>query len=572
MRIKMKDNTMKSNNLFGRVLVLVVFLMGISLSCTNLDEDLYDSVTPDQFLQGEEQFVSALGAAYSGMSGYASGGEFSVQEVSTDEMIVPTRGQDWDDGGHWRRLALHSYNYEDPEPNGAWGFYYGGINNCNRNIALFEDLAAEGQVSQEDADALIAELIVLREFFYFLAMDVFGNIPVVTDFKSDVLNPPTVPRAEVYAFIEESLSNNVPKLAKEKDGTTYGRMNYWGGRMLQAKLYLNAEVYTGTPAWSECIAACDDIINNGGFELTGNYFDNFSESNTGTNEMIFAVPHDQVFLTGFNLNMRTLHYGNQQTYNLTAQPWNGFCSLEEFYNSYEDEDLRKGDPGTLDGPAVRRGNFVAGYQYKSDGSPVSDGGWEKPDPENPEKPTDPDGEHLNLGSIGTGEPAINELGPQTLRQAGVRIGKWEFGLGSTDNMSNDYAVYRYADVLLMKAEALWRQTGSATNAEALALVNQIRARAGVDDLTTLDGPISFDIEGGVVDGGELFNERGREMFAEHQRRRTLIRWGLWTENEKWLPPVRNVGDVIESGDFTTIFPIPRSRLDANPELDQNPGY
>jgi len=568
----MKGNIMKSNYLFGKILVLVVFMMGVSQSCTNLDEDLYDSVTPDQFLQGDEQFVSALGAAYSGMRGYATGGDQSMQEVSTDEMLVPTRGQDWDDGGHWRRMSLHSYNYEDGQPNDAWGFYFGGVNNCNRNIALFQDLLASGQVEQEAAEALIAELTVLREFFHFLALDAFGNIPIVTDFKSDVANPPTVQRADVYAFVEESLRNNVDLLDKAKDGTTYGRMNYWGGKFLQAKLYLNAEVFTGTPQWDACIAACDDIINNGGFELTANYFDNFSAANTGTNEMIFAIPYDQVFLTGFNSNMQSLHYGSQQTFNLTSQPWNGFCSLEEFYNSYEDGDIRKGEPGTLDGPSTVRGNFLAGYQYKSDGSPVTDSGWEQPDPANPEKPTDPDGELLNLGSIGTGEPQVNEVGPQAIRQAGVRISKWEHALGATSEMSNDYAVFRYADLLLMKAEALWRKDGNPTDAEALALVNQIRARAGVADLTTLDGPVSFDMTGPVVEGGELYNERGREMFAEHQKRRALIRWGLYTEVDKWLPPVRNVGDVIEKGAHTTIFPIPRSRLDANPALVQNPGY
>ena len=246
--------------------------------------------------------------------------------------------------------------------------------------------------------------------------------------------------------------------------------------------------------------------------------------------------------------------------------------MEEFYNSYEDTDLRKGDAGTIDGPATRRGNFIAGYQYKADGTPVTDGGYEQPDPENPEKPTDPDGEHLNFGSIGSGEPIVNELGPQALRQAGVRVGKWEHELGATDAMNNDYAVFRYADLLLMKAEAVWRDNGNPADAEALALVNQVRTRAGVDDLTTLDGPVSFDMTGPVVGGGELFNERGREMFGEHQRRRALIRWGLYTEVDKWVPPVNNVGDVIEKGAHTTIFPIPRSRLDANPALTQNPGY
>jgi len=280
-----------------------------------------------------------------------------------------------------------------------------------------------------------------------------------------------------------------------------------------------------------------------------------------------------VFYKGFNLAVRTLHYGSQQTYNLTAQPWNGFCSLEEFYNSYADDDLRKGDVGTVDGPAKKRGNFIAGYQYAADGATkITDAGFEAPQPDRQPAPLlgDPDGEPLNFGNMFSDQPQINELGPQAYRQAGVRIGKWEIAMGSDPAaMSNDYAVFRYADVLLMKAEALWRTNDEAA---ALVLVNQIRNRAGIADLTTLDGPVSFDMDGGDVPGGELFNEIGREMFAENQRRQDLIRWGFFTQVDKWALPFYNPGDVLKTDDYTTIYPVPKPKLDANPNLQQNPGY
>jgi hypothetical protein len=137
------------------------------------------------------------------------------------------------------------------------------------------------------------------------------------------------------------------------------------------------------------------------------------------------------------------------------------------------------------------------------------------------------------------------------------------------NMSNDYPVFRYADVLLMKAEALFR---SGNAAEALPLVNQIRDRAGVPALTTLDGPLSFDLAAGDVPGGELFNEIGREMFAENHRRQDLIRWGFFTDVEKWVLPFYNPGDVMTTDDYTTLFPVHSDKLSANPNLTQNPGY
>jgi len=249
--------------------------------------------------------------------------------------------------------------------------------------------------------------------------------------------------------------------------------------------------------------------------------------------------------------------------------------MEEFYNSHDDADLRKGGAGTLSGPATKRGNFIAGYQYKAGGGLVMDDGFEVPQPNRLPVPLlgDPDGAPLNFGNIGSTQPQINELGPQAYRQAGVRIGKWEIALGSQPhNMSNDYAVFRYADVLLMKAEALWRKGGAANIAQALTLVNLIRNRAGVPDLTSLDGPVSYDMTGPSILGGELLNEIGREMFAENHRRQDLIRWGLWDELEKWILPYYNPGDVVKKGSYLTIFPIHKDKTAANPNLVQNTGY
>ncbi len=169
----------------------------------------------------------------------------------------------------------------------------------------------------------------------------FGNVPLVTDFANAEAAPPTKPRLEVYNWLITNLEAAVPKLSKAVDGTTYGRMNYYAGQMLLAKLYLNAKVYSGTAQLDKVIAACDEMINSGEYSLESNYFANFNVNNSGSKEFIFAIPYDEVFFQGFNLAVRTLHYGNQQTYNLTAQPWNGFCSLEEFYNSYDNAIFEK---------------------------------------------------------------------------------------------------------------------------------------------------------------------------------------------------------------------------------------
>jgi hypothetical protein len=554
-------NKMKRIFLLIKAIILGLLVAAFNQSCTNLDEELFSEVTPDNFFKTDAEFVAALGAAYTQFGGYAVGDVYNLQETTTDEIVVPTRGSDWDDGGNWRRLHLHSWTYEDGASGGAWDFCYSGVNTANRLIYQFQTLTESGSVDATIAGAYISELQTVRGFFYWQLIDLYGNVPLVTDFANAPPTPPTVPRKDVYDFIIGDLEAAVPLLTKAVDGTTYGRMNYYAGQTLLAKMYLNAEVYTGTAQWAKVITACDEVINSGKFTLEGNYFANFNVNNSGSKEFIFAIPYDHIFFTGFNIPAQTLHYGSQFTYNTTFQPWNGFCSLEEFYNSYSDEDLRKGEVGTPTVKAVKRGNFIAGYQFKADGTPVIDDGADG---------ADPDGKPLNFGNFGSTAGQINELGPQCWRQSGVRIGKWEFAMGTTPDIDNDYAVFRYADVLLMKAEALWRL---GREAEALPLVNQIRTRAGLTgDLASLDGKVSFDLEGPVLPGGELLNEMGREMFAEHSRRQDLVRWNLWGSNEKWTLPFHNPQDVMKSDPYLTIFPINKSKLDANPNLVQNPGY
>jgi hypothetical protein len=188
----------------------------------------------------------------------------------------------------------------------------------------------------------------------------------------------------------------------------------------------------------------------------------------------------------------------------------------------------------LAGPSGVRGNFLVGPQFSAGGQLLLDtdsGPAADPDPV------------LNF------TPRINEIQPNAFREAGARIGKFEFILGATENLDNDFPVFRYSDILLIKAEALWRQ--SAGDATALALVNQIRARAGVAPFASLNAD-------------NLLAERGREMFAELKRRTDLIRFGKYND-ARWAKPK-------DPSDHVNIFPIPRAQLDANKSLRQNPGY
>lgn len=507
------------------IFLVMAVLIGFTLSCTKKEEEVPDTETVDTMFMSDDDFIAAMAEAYASLYTIGKHGSFMTSnEVASDEVIIPQRGQDWFDGGTWLRLHRQEYNEGEEFLNNAWIDLYGGINNCNRLIALFE------RQENPDPSSYIAELKVLRGYFYWQLLDMFGNIPIISSSADGNPNPPTVSRAQVYDFLVNELETEVPQLTKEVGGAIYGRMNYYAAQTLLAKLYLNAEIYKGTAEWSKALNACEEVINSGAYRLETNYFTNFNIDNSGSSENIFAVPYDEVSATGFNLVVTTLHYASQYTWNFTVQPQNGLCTLREFYQSYGDDDLRKG----VWGNQKVRGNFFAGPQYQTDGiTQLVDSGAEASDPD---------------GSTVVFTPAFNEHFPNALRQAGVRIGKFEFKNGGGADMSNDFPVFRYADVLLMKAEALWRQDQN--SGSALALVNQIRGRAGVAHTTELTA-------------ANLLAERGRELFYENHRRTDLIRFGKYNDAWEFKPA---------SQPFKNIFPIPSAQLDANVNLTQNPGY
>jgi hypothetical protein len=533
-------------SIIKKFFTLSLGLLFFSQSCTDLEEELYSDVTADNFFRTDEEFISALGAAYTSFGGLGNHGNmWSIQEISSDELVITTKGGDWYDGGVLLQLHQHTFSPSNGFFNNAWQFMYGGVNTANRLIALFENVANNDPAKAETAAKFIAELRAVRALYYYWLMDSFGNVPLVTSFASEEqpTNADPGQRQKVYDFVESELNAVEDLLPLTKDQSTYGRMTKWVVLAIKTKLYLNAETYTGTAQWQKAIEAATELINDGPFTLEGTYTANFSLANANSNENIFVYPYDKVFAGGFNWNMMTLHYASRGVYRFTSQPWNGYSVVEEFYNSYIDPAKNPGpqgmvwkglaqtqQTGTIDD---RLTNFVVGPQFNPDGSPAIDPAFEE---------TDPDGAPLNF------TPQINEIFPNGWRQGGARIGKYEYEIGGTANMSNDFVVFRLSDIILSLAEAKWRMDPG--DAEALTLVNQIRERAGVNPF-------------GSLTADNLLAERGREMFAEMTRRQDLIRFGKF--NDPWW-------EKSVSQPYHRLFPIPQQQRDVNPSLVQNPGY
>ncbi len=542
-------------NILKKFSVFVVGLMFIAPACTDLSEELYSEVTADNFFQTEEEFIAALGQAYSSLSdlgGHAN--VWSSSELASDELVVTTKGGDWYDGGVLIQLHRHEFATDNGFFNNAWNTIYGGIGTTNRLIFQFEELKAGGN---QDADAFIAELRAVRALWYYWALDAFGNVPLSIDFtdESPPANESTLDagRLKVFNFIESELAAVIPLLDQATGGGAYGRMNQAAAYALQAKLYLNAGVFTGSDRYADAITAADHVLNDYSFALETSYKDNFSIENQGSSENIFVIPYDKVFAGGFIWAPMTLHYASQGTFKFTFQPWNGYAVVEEFYNSYIDPVSNPGpqgpvwtglapfDPaddktpngvGTQD---LRLSNFLVGPQFNADGTATTDPAFEGETSAAP----DPDGTRLNF------TPENNMVHPNGWRQGGARVVKYPYEVGGTENASNDFVIFRLADIMLTKAEAQFRMTGG-----GLTIVNQIRNRSGVSDYTTLTAD-------------NLFDERGREMFAEMTRRQDQIRFGKW--GDTWW-------EKTGADPKYLVFPIPQVALDASTALNQNPGY
>lgn len=509
------------------ILKLTLIMLLVIFGCTDLDVPVYSEITSDNFFKTEKQVLSAAGPAYTSLKNMAIiTGIYGLNILTTDELLIPTRGQDWDNGGVYRRLHMHEWLPTEDHINLAWSQIYDGVANCNRAIFQYEQV-------DDKSDALISvsnELLALRGFYYFMLLDLYGNVPLVERYDVEEGYAPTVtPRSEIFDFVESALTESITVLNPTKDITTYGRFHKWTAFTLLAKLYLNAEVYTGADRYQDCVTMCDSVIASGLYTLPEDYFSNFIAENEGSEENIFVVPFDNLSpqnwttLHMHNTHLWTLHGQSRFTFNCQKEPWNGICGVPSFYHTYDPDD-------------IRRNVWLTGQQFSATGDTLyAQKGM--------------DGQPLNF-TVDFDNIFANEV-------AGARIAKYDYTDATNGQLENDFVIFRYADVLLMKAEALMRINGGVATQEAVDLANQVRARAFPNDESKL-----YTTE--TLDMNALLAERGWELCSEGWRRNDLIRFGKYNDPLDFRPNT--------AADYYNLFPIPQNQINANPNLDQNPGY
>ena len=258
------------------------------ISCTDLETELYSDLTPETEYTTTDTQLAAILTAYEPLKGYSEP-YFNLQELSTETSAAPAKFGPWDDGGLWARLHRHEWENNSGDINGAWNLCFSGVSTCNRLIEEFE-------ISTADTEVAVIELRAIRALYFYMAMDMFGDVPLVTTFATAEASPSRNPKQEVFNYIVAELEELIPLLPSGTKGELYGRINSWSAMGILARVYLNAETYTGTPQWEKVATLTQQIIDGGQFSLEPNYFDNFEIRNEGSNENIFVVGHYPVFI------------------------------------------------------------------------------------------------------------------------------------------------------------------------------------------------------------------------------------------------------------------------------------
>ncbi|HTI11444.1 MAG TPA: RagB/SusD family nutrient uptake outer membrane protein [Puia sp.] len=558
-----------------RILIYINFsllLLGSLSSCHKVEVAINSELTPDVYPQTAAQFNSATGPVYVALRGNYSVDYYFLQTLSSSEAILPAFGGNWYDGDKYEQLHKHSWNKDNAWVNSVWTYLENVIGTTNQTLYILSP-APDGSAKQ----TTLAELKTVRALCYFLMMDLYANVPIDSVYGNTTLHTNT-PRPQLFTYVESELKAAIPYLNRVSGQAQYGRPNAYTAWTILAKMYLNAGVYTGTQRNDDCIAACDSVINSGLYSLEpmSTYLQMFYPTNGPTQkEFIFAIPYDASTTNGYmfharydlnrNLGIRYKYSGStngsitdpvmNQTYPgsglLNSQPSGPQSVLPEYYAYFSDPN------------DVRNGQWLTGLQYWPDGQPLmvttTNKGYDAS--YSGSSPAATYTYQLNLTpgmqfrSTATGaNPSLFDFGNDEIAwNMGYRNIKFypDYTNTVSRNQNNDVPVFRYSDIILMKAEAILRG-GTATQGQtALSLANQLRAvRTTTPAWTTI-----------TVDS--VYAERCREFSWECWHRNDMIRFGKFEDS---------YGFKTDSDPNHRIFPIPTTALSTNATLTQNPGY
>lgn len=530
-------------------MTLAAAVLGITASCTDLDVDVKSKYTeyPNDpvAIEGKMSdvyysFRQALGNNYN-----------RVQTFSSDEATGVSFGTDYFDKGENIHPSIHNFMSGD-DPASYWTDLASGITKCNKIIEEFKE-----------TPKVAAPARLMRAFYHFILMDSYGDVPVLDHLPADNEAVVRNPRKEVAEFIEKEVKECLPDLSDKNDASTYGKPNKWMAEALLVKLYINWGVYTcgdvtkydvattKNSKLDECVKYCDDIIGSGLFNLNDPYRKKFMFDNgPQIKDFIYAMPYDKVsaqgLLYGRYRAFRRIDDGDTQGYygGKMGKSCAGICAMNpEFADLFCLEGDDRND-------AVLKGKVFIHDAITG---------------EETDKPYIYKGTQLELTKTIT----LQEGGLATLN-CGATPDGWRQGYRSIKfypnpneysaynrYQSNDVPIFRFADIILTKAEAI-KRGATATNGDTpQSLFNQIRSYVHAP---LLDHDPSLQ---------EILDERGREFFDENWRRNDMIRFGTF-ESEYGFHKHSNPDARFDK--TCRILPVPDDILKENTNWEQNPGY
>ena len=533
---------------------LALSILALSLSMTScLDETPKDQIPESEIYDSANNlYVNAVASLYNYIGAHEEGeglqgtcrGIYDYNTLTTDEAIMPIRGGNWYDGGLWENMYDHTWTATDTDLYNVWKYLYKVIVLSTRSLETIEQY--KSLLTEQQHLEYQAEVRALRAMFYYYAMDMFGRVPVLESSAQKIPDIQQSNRSDVFRYIVKELQTVAPLLSNEHSnlqGNYYGRVTRPVAWFLLAKLALNAEVYaddnwtdelrpegknimfevdgTQKNAWQTCIHYCN-LIADAGYSLESDYTKNFAVHNENSRENIFTIPLDKMlYQNEFHYLFRSRHYAHGGAYGGASE--NGTCATLHTMavNGYN----TASPDNRLDM------NFYTG-KVEVDGKYV----------------TLDDGTPLEYKPLAVEQ---NLTASKYIETAGARMKKYEVDRTAYSDgrmPDNDIVLYRYADVLLMKAEAKVRN-GESGDVE----LNAVRSRAGMTPKTaTLDN---------------LLDERLLELVWEGWRRQDMIRFGIYTQ----AYDIHTPSDADKKG-YTIVFPIPEKARELNTNLKQNPGY
>lgn len=539
---------MKLNRLFISAGLLAMTLTG----CTDLDMSPNSQYTEDPSQNsGVDPMIvveAKMADVYYHLAGTLGRRYMEAQCLASDEFTSLAFAGGYYDSGTYAHQALHCSSPNDASI-GWYDDVTAGITKAN---TILEELGS-GASAQMKAPAR-----AIRAYYTWILMDNYGDTPILDKVQAEGSVVPRSPRKEVAEWIESELNDIIPALTDDVTENTYGKPTKWMAEALLAKLYINWPVYTAesvdqydaataaNPKLDACIAACDDIINSGKFNLGSvDYLHKFSYDNSWkVEDFICAIPYDAI-------NRQGMQYARPRTFkdmkNLLP---NVYGSTDKFTQSFGGNMVVTPEFAklfSLDGD-IRNLSILRGDVYVRD-------------PKTLRPTTEPfmyKGNQVHFTeniTLAKKDNTIEVGNDANAYQQGCHSIKWfttpaDYNNGR--NQSNDLPIFRYADVLLMKAEALTRQGSSG----AKALFNQIRSYAGAP--TIANEPTLQ----------EIYDERGREFFDENWRRNDMIRFGHY--EDEFFPHYKDFPDA-SFDKRHRIFPVPQNTINLN-GWEQNPGY